>query len=93
MTAIAYKPAIVARKQHQCWWCGQAIERGETYSGWTWVDDGPARVRVHLECEKAWQRIGYEEVGSAEFSRGCLCQNGHCECKQEEKEGSTDASD
>lgn len=84
-----------ARKQHACFWCGEAIPAGSTYTTWTCFDAGRANaVRVHPECGKAWQREAsrptaheYREgIGEAEHCRGCACERGNCECLASVKE-------
>ena len=44
---------VIAAKQHQCTWCGQLIEKGESHSTWKSVDDTWFTSRMHPECEEA----------------------------------------
>lgn len=84
----AMKPRTVkARKRHACYWCGQAILPGEEYIHWAWFDRGRVdAVQVHPECWEAWNRLApldpyvADEVGFADFSRGCTCGWGQCVC-------------
>lgn len=80
---LGYKSGIKARKPHRCYWCGEAINPGDTYVRWAWAgDDGVTTIHCHPECEAAWATLGWDqnEVGFAEYSRGCTCENGRCEC-------------
>lgn len=81
-----------ARKPHRCYWCGEVIEVGTPYVRWAnFVDGGVSVVSVHPECKEAWDN-GYrqdwayygEEVSFGLHHRGCLCENGACECKEGE---------
>jgi hypothetical protein len=86
------KRTTKARGSHQCYWCGESIQAGSSYRQWTTFGDGPPyRTRVHLECERAWQRglvvereYYSELVGFGDHRRGCLCERGHparpCDC-------------
>jgi hypothetical protein len=72
-----------ARKEHVCFWCGEAIAVGESYFRWTWVSDAAVEtIKTHPECREAWSTLppGDDEVPFAEFSRGCTCERGHCVC-------------
>ena len=75
---------VRARKEHWCWWCGEAIPAGETYCKWTWFDEGtPRTVKAHVECAEAWAtlpRNDADDVDAASYSRGCTCEHGRCEC-------------
>jgi hypothetical protein len=42
-----------ARKPHQCTWCSEQIEPGETYFHWHSVDDGYYSNKMHPECKEA----------------------------------------
>ena len=74
-----------ARKQHVCYWCGEKIIPGEKYTSWCWVDYGSFdSVKVHPECKAAWDSLEHyesDEIGFAEFCRGCKCEQGFCTCK------------
>lgn len=45
--------AIVARRPHNCTWCGQLIAKGETHLMWKSVDDSWMTNRMHPECHAA----------------------------------------
>jgi len=45
---------IHARKEHRCWWCGEAIPRGTTYIKWSCLREKPLSIKCHCECEVAW---------------------------------------
>lgn len=76
----------VARKEHPCSWCGQAIAEGEKHSVWTGLFEGEFQTnRMHSECYGAWSKLdsldqedGYEYGG---HNRGSLCERG-CRCAQ-----------
>jgi hypothetical protein len=44
---------VVARKEHQCTWCGETILKGESYHKWKSVDDSWFTSKMHNECHKA----------------------------------------
>lgn len=80
-----------ARVEHACYWCGQPIEKGTHYIGWSNVSEGRwQNTKVHCECNDAWNEgmkrdWSYygEEVMAAEQKRGCLCSRwdeGECGC-------------
>lgn len=70
---------VKARKPHLCSWCGEDIERGETYQGWTYGDPTPERVRMHEECREAFGDSNNDEFTPHEHERGCVCESGCCE--------------
>lgn len=82
---------VKAKKRHQCYWCGEPIEPGDVYEQWTCFDDGNAtNVKVHGVCKEAWDKgvasgdwYYREEVDFGVHSRGCLCENGNCQCRKE----------
>lgn len=47
------RQTIVARKEHQCTWCGQPIAKGESHQMWKSVDGGWFTNRMHPECVQA----------------------------------------
>lgn len=62
--ALGYTKVKKSRKTHNCFWCGQKIERGQPYSHWCWDDDGDKeRIKVHPECEDAWNETSRREGG------------------------------
>lgn len=78
-----------ARKPHNCYWCGQTIDKGEVHEAWSSVDDGRmVTTRCHAECAKAWDwahanidKWYYsEEVGYAAHRRGCACDGPREKC-------------
>jgi len=72
-----------ARKEHECWWCGEKIRVGEQYSRWLWKESEDVEaIKVHPECNEAWAGSSDVEDGVpfGEFSRGCECQSGFCSC-------------
>lgn len=89
MTAIGFE-VRTARKRHSCEWCGEETVPGEKYETWAWVYDGVYRVRIHPECNEAWRRAiddkvmdRHDGISFGEFSRGCYCERGVCECPKE----------
>lgn len=63
-----------ARKQYSCWWCGEAINPGDTYARLVCKDRGLSVTMVHLECELAWYEKarldgGVYECGFADHKR------------------------
>ena len=79
---LSHDDSIVARKEHRCWWCGEPIHKGDTYTRWTTVDNGDfQQTRTHPECAAAWGELPFDDpVSFAHFCRGCTCDHGHCEC-------------
>lgn len=66
-----------ARKEYDCQWCGEKINKGKEYESWAWVDGGDiSTVRVHQECAEAWGNAPLqlrEEYTPYEQGRGCSC--------------------
>lgn len=46
---------LVARKAHQCTWCSQTINPGDTYQRWVTFDDAAFTSKMHPECVPACQ--------------------------------------
>ena len=73
---------VRARKRHLCAWCGVPINTGEIYKNWTSIgEDGPAAVKMHMECKAAENRFAQSSPGEYEyesysFTRGCICESG-----------------
>lgn len=71
-----------ACKAHRCSWCGEFIEAGTTYVGWTWFDPAPETVRVHHECNEAISDLPSGDTWEPwHYERGCTCAKGECEPK------------
>ena len=71
---------VSAKKRHQCSWCAERIEIGETYLRYRWYNGSDAStVKMHPECISAMRELiklegGYEiEFGLGDNPRGCLC--------------------
>ncbi len=79
MVVIGYRKST-ARKTHICYWCGEAINPGDAYQRWAWVDGSDfTPIKVHSECSEAWGEAasdegGFYECGPAEHCRGCTCE-------------------
>lgn len=71
-----------ARKEHDCFWCGEIIFKHETYARWVWKNDVVETIKVHTECKDAWDSLpaSENEIWFGEFSRGCTCEHGQCKC-------------
>jgi len=78
------------RKAYRCDWCDERIEAGEPSVCWVSKDGSDLyQTRVHPECNRALADVARDNGGrfeweSAEFSRGCGCLRGECECKPKE---------
>jgi predicted RNA-binding Zn-ribbon protein involved in translation (DUF1610 family) len=58
---------VLARKDHDCHSCGEAIEAGQTYKRWACFDNGSAStVKMHPECYDAHQ--AESDYGTWEFT-------------------------
>lgn len=86
--AILNHRTVKARKPHVCYWCGEKISAGESCETWSETRDRTmTSIRVHPECSEAWSEMaslegGYYETRPHEFSRGCMCPRGQCECEK-----------
>lgn len=59
-----------AAKPHRCIWCGELIDKGDSYLDERSVFDGSIqRMRWHPECREAAVR-GWNDGDDAEFSPG-----------------------
>jgi len=57
---------VLARKDHDCHSCGEAIEAGQTYKRWACFDNGSAStVNMPPECYDAHQEAS--DYGTWEF--------------------------
>jgi len=89
MSMLGTTETHIARKRHQCWWCGESIRPKSEYVSWAWKDgQRVSTVKTHVECQQAWGTLDYpeDEVDFAEFCRGCTCQHGDCRCEQERRD-------
>ena len=77
-----------SRKVRQCTWCGEKINVGDPYEAYSFRDGGDfGRVTMHPECHKAMGEVSREEGGwftwsIGDFTRGCGCPSGDCQCSQ-----------
>lgn len=76
-----------SRKAKRCTWCDEMIDVGQPAVCWLWKDGADVySVRMHPECytamgKEASRRGGYDfEFTAGEYSRGCGCEHGTCEC-------------
>lgn len=61
----------VARKQHRCTWCGQAIPKGEKYVRVSGIFDSELQVnKFHSECDEACREEAHHWGGDFEFIPG-----------------------
>jgi len=68
VTAINYEERK-GRKEHRCFWCGEAIPPGQTYARWRWVDGRDiSAIKMHPECAKV--SAGQDEIYPYEHKRG-----------------------
>lgn len=59
-----------SRKPHNCWWCPEKIEKGESYIKWACTDPLQT-IKCHPECRDAWNNQGgWYECGPYEHERG-----------------------
>lgn len=76
-----------SRRVRQCTWCGEQVKIGEPYKAYRFKDGGDTgHVTMHPECYSAMQEMAADEGGWFEwsigdFSRGCCCAHGSCECE------------
>lgn len=72
------------RKPRVCSWCGKWIEVGDRKVSYLWVDGGDKGFEnMHAECYAASQTMSNDDLESLagiQFSRGCTCDAGQCEC-------------
>lgn len=64
---VAPSTTQVARKEHQCSWCYEAIKPGEKYLRWLSIDDSAYTNKMHLECHQA---LCDENPGEWEYTPG-----------------------
>lgn len=52
---------VMARKTHRCNWCGETINKGDSYVKRFFVCDGEAwTAKMHAECDEAHQSYDYD---------------------------------
>ena len=56
---------LTARVRHQCTYCGESIEPGETYARWASYEDTCFTNKMHPECAD-----DLAEWGDGEYSPG-----------------------
>ena len=67
------------RKSHECSWCAERIEKGESYKRYRYFDNGDAgTVKMHIECYEASAELVAEynepiEFRPGDYPRGCWC--------------------
>lgn len=67
-TLIEQRVVKAARKQHQCIWCGNFIEAGESYTYERSIFCGqPQSHHWHPECLGVMQELAHENGGQIEF--------------------------
>lgn len=91
MSTIGEMTINAARKRHQCDWCNERIEVGDSYVRYLWLDAaGDAQpTKLHPECRRAVSAMARQEGSNFEwtpgdFARGCCCASGACECEPSE---------
>lgn len=93
MTTEISRRSPVARKVHRCFWCAEDIVPGEKYVSAAHADCGTVfKVKLHQECDKAWQHAANENGGEYytedhQHYRGCDCHRSYregCTCKKAE---------
>lgn len=58
---------VTARKQYECIWCGQKIEKGEAYIREASVYEGEMQdLKWHPDC-KSDAQVYFNETGDSEF--------------------------
>ncbi len=75
-----------SRKQRKCIWCGETINTGERYRSRAYRFEGDfTSDAMHPECYAAMLTMHVYDLedgfSAYDFSRGCVCANGQCECK------------
>lgn len=76
----------VARKPHQCVWCGELIQVGEKHQRYVGTMDGEFQSsRCHMECRAAMNALHAKDRWALEdgftpgdHPRGCYC-DGTCD--------------
>ena len=71
MTSTELVEIKASKKTHECSWCGETIEQGDSYTRYRWFDGSDATtVKMHPECLEASKRLIEIERGQIEFSPG-----------------------
>lgn len=71
MGTMSKTETLKAAKVHECCWCGQKIEPGETYRRYRWWNTGDAgTAKLHPECYEAMLEAADEEGGWFEWMPG-----------------------
>lgn len=72
-----------ARKDRICYWCGEVIQSGSSYSSWRWRwNHMPAAVTVslHPECADAWDNAKYHTDDGEYLKEPGIHERGEYDC-------------
>lgn len=73
MSVVLSNQTVKCRKKHQCRYCGQRLNIGETAIARSGADnDGMWRIYFHPECEPLtheWDQVDWETISPGEYKR------------------------
>jgi hypothetical protein len=62
---LGEQKVVRAAKRHRCEWCGTLILKFEEHCSWTWIDETPFRIHMHLDCyDDLFENTDYGEEWS-----------------------------